>query len=76
MLYDLTFEKLSPGHYEITAIIDGKKKSCVTTNAGAIDAAFDDDYDINLASSGDDRFYESQKQAQEALIKEIKEKSN
>lgn len=43
----------------------------LTDNEPAIDAAFDDDYNIHAANPDNDLFFESQEQAQNALINEI-----
>lgn len=64
----LRFNQSSYGHFKITIEVNNKKLSTITTNACAIDAAFDDCYD-DQDNSG--RFYESRLEAQEALVDEI-----
>lgn len=56
------------GHYRISINIDGEEFSTLTTDMMAIDAAFDDEYD-DVDDSG--RYYENQREAQEALVNEI-----
>ena len=56
------------GHFSISIEIDGKEFKATTTNTMAIDAAFDDCYD-DQDNSG--RYYESRREAQEALVNEI-----
>lgn len=63
----LRMKKVGYGHFEVS-IVDGVTISTVTTNTLAIDAAFDDCYDDEDNSGS---FYESQKEAQEAIIYEI-----
>lgn len=56
------------GHFNISIEMDGEKLEATTTNTMAIDAAFDDCYD-DVDNSG--RYYESRREAQEALVNEI-----
>ena len=56
------------GHFSISIEIDGKEFKATTTNTMAIDVAFDDCYD-DVDNSG--RYYESRREAQEALVNEI-----
>ena len=56
------------GHYNISIEIDGKELEATTTNTMAIDVAFDDCYD-DEDNSGN--YYESRREAQEALVNEI-----
>ena len=56
------------GHYSISIEMDGKELKATTTNSMAVDAAFDDCYD-DVDNSG--RYYESRREAQEALVNEI-----
>jgi phage-related protein len=56
------------GHFSISIEMDGQEFKTTTTNTMAIDAAFDDCYD-DVDNSG--RYYESRREAQEALVNEI-----
>lgn len=60
----LRFKKQGHGHYNVSLEIGNNKYSILTTNSMAIDAAFD-----NYEEDG--RFYETQEEAQDALINEI-----
>ena len=60
--------KTGYGHFRISVEIDGKEYHTVTTNTMAIDAAFDEDYDLNDISG---RYYETRGEAQTALVNEI-----
>jgi len=60
--------KTGYGHFRISVEIDGKEYHTVTTNTMAIDAAFDEDYDLNDNSG---RYYETRREAQTALVDEI-----
>ncbi len=57
------------GHFSISIEMDGQEFKATTTNTMAIDAAFDDCYDDDEGNSG--RYYESRREAQEALVNEI-----
>jgi len=65
----LSSKKTGYGHFYITVEIDGETFGTTTTNTLAIDAGFDDDYDMEDNSG---RYYESQEEARDALIDEIK----
>lgn len=69
----LHYKPLGKGHFELTLydLEADEEVKVVTTNALAIDAAFDDDYNIHAANPDNDLFFESQEQAQNALINEI-----
>lgn len=54
----------SHGHFNISITYKGNKLSTVTTNTLAIDSAFDDEIE-------DGAYYESNEEAQDALIQEI-----
>ena len=56
------------GHFYITINMNGEEIGTTTTNTMAIDAAFDNCYDDENDSG---RYYESQREAQEALVNEI-----
>ena len=56
------------GHYSISIEMDGEEFKATTTNTMAIDVAFDDCYD-DKDNSGS--YYESRREAQEALVNEI-----
>lgn len=58
----------SHGHFVISIKVDGQELKTTTTNTMAIDAAFDDFYDDEDQSGS---YYESQREAQEALVNEI-----
>jgi len=58
----------SYGHYSISIEMDGQEFKAITTNAMAIDVAFDDCYD-DKDNSGN--YYESRREAQEDLVNEI-----
>jgi hypothetical protein len=60
------------GHYKISIEIDDKVYKATTSDMQAIDAAFDEDYDLVDPS---DRCYESREEAQISLINEIKRKN-
>ena len=64
----LRSKKVGSGHFQISMEMNGKQLTALTTNTMAIDAAFDDCYD-DEDNSG--RIYESQEEAQQALIDEI-----
>jgi len=68
LIETLRFKISSYGHFKITIKVNDKELSTITTNACAIDAAFDDCYD-DQNNSG--RFYESRLEAQKALVNEI-----
>ena len=70
---ELNYKKTGHGHYLITISHDGDLLKATTTNAHAIDAAFDDCYD-DVDNS--ERIYQSREQAQDALISEILTKNN
>lgn len=69
----LTKKFTGHGHYKVTAEIDGKEYSTTVSDMTAIDAAFDEDYDL---TADDGRYYESQKEAQEALVNAIIRNNN
>ena len=58
------------GHFKISIEIYGKIYSSVTTNTMAIDAAFDDEYDL-IMDENDERYFDSQYEAKESLVNEI-----
>lgn len=60
--------KVSGGHFYISIEMNEKEFKTTTTDMGAIDAAFDEDYD-DEDNSG--MFYETRYEAQEALVEEI-----
>ena len=66
MKNNLRSKKVSTGHFQISIDIEDEQFSTVTTNTMAIDAAFDEDY------NGSGRVYESSEEAQNALIREIR----
>ena len=68
LIETLRFKRSNYGHFKITIEVNNKELSTISTNACAIDAAFDDCYD-DEDNSG--RFYESRLEAQEALVNEI-----
>ena len=68
LIETLRSKRTGYGHFSISIEMDGKEFKTTTTNTRAIDAAFDDCYDDNDNSG---RYYESRKEAQEALVKEI-----
>ena len=56
------------GHFYISIELNGEELRCTTTNALAIDVAFDEFYD---EQDNKGRIYESQKEAQQSLVDEI-----
>ncbi len=68
LIETLRNKKTGYGHFYITIDIDGEDVGTTTTNTMAIDAGFDDCYDDE---DNDGRYYESRKEAQEALVSEI-----
>ena len=68
LIETLRSERTGCGHFSISIEMDGQELKATTTNTMAIDAAFDDCYD-DEDNSG--RYYESRKEAQEALVNEI-----
>lgn len=64
----LRFRPISAGYYIITAEINNRILATTTTNSMAIDAAFDDTYDLY---HNEDKFYETQEQAKQTLINQI-----
>ena len=56
------------GHFSISIEMDGQELKATTTNTMAIDVAFDDCYDDGDNSGN---YYESRREAQEALVNEI-----
>ena len=68
----LRIQKKGYGHFRIECEINEEVYSCITTNTTAIDVADDCHYDMEDNS---DRYYESQEEAQQALIDEIKRKN-
>lgn len=68
LIKTLRSKKTGYGHYEISIEIDGEKHTTKTTNALAIDAAFDENYNDNDNS---ERIYESREEAQQHLVNTI-----
>ena len=68
LIETLSYGKTGYGHFRITIEMEGKEYATTTTNSMAIDAAFDDDYDMEDRS---ECYYECQREAQEALVNEI-----
>lgn len=56
---------IGAGHWIISAEINDRFLSTTTTNSEAIDIAFDDNFTF------EDNFYESQEEAQQALLNQI-----
>lgn len=68
LIETLRSKKLGYGHFIISIELYGKEFKTITTNAMAIDAAFDDCYD-DEDNSG--RHYNSSEEAKKALVNEI-----
>lgn len=68
LINTLRKQKSGYGHFIISIEKDGETFKTTSTNAAAVDCAFDDCYD------DDDKtgyFYESRREAQEALVNEV-----
>ena len=68
LIETLTKSKSGHGHFVISFDHEGERFKTTTTNTMAIDAAFDDCYD-DEDNSG--RYYDTQLEAQTALVNEI-----
>ena len=69
LMKTLTHSQSGYGHSTILIIKDGSIVKGVTNNMPAVDAAFNDDYDLHAATPT--RIYSSQDEAKQALVVEI-----
>ena len=61
------------GHFQVSIVMNGRELKAITTDTMAIDAAFEESYDKQDTSG---RFYESRREAEEALVSEILRANN